>query len=162
MTPSRDMARLATVEVGALSDVGMVSTDSHVMEPDELWQQLPDQLYRELPKIRFGETPAGGTNPIARLEDQKTDGVAAEILFPNYGMALFGVDNVELQQEGFQALQRLAGGVLPDRSVAIDRRAVHFAVRRGGRNRRAAARAELGAEGSDDLAGPRSEMAVHQ
>ncbi len=31
-----------------------------------------------------------------------TDGVAAEILFPNYGMALFGIDDIETQQEAFK------------------------------------------------------------
>ena len=37
-----------------------------------------------------------------RLRDQDTDGVAAEILFPNYGMALFGIDDIETQQESFK------------------------------------------------------------
>ena len=37
-----------------------------------------------------------------RLRDQDADGVAAEVLFPNYGMALFGIDDVETQQESFK------------------------------------------------------------
>jgi len=84
------------------TDLKMVSADSHVMEPEELWQQLPARLREDLPKIRFGETPAGGTDPVERLKDQDIDGVAAEILFPNYAMALFGVENVELQQQAFR------------------------------------------------------------
>ncbi len=44
----------------------------------------------------------GATDPHLRLRDQDTDGVAAEILFPNYGMALFAIDDVETQQESFK------------------------------------------------------------
>src|SRR4051794_33224453 len=86
----------------SLSPLQMVSTDSHVMEPDEIWQALPPRLRERLPQIKFGPTPAGGADPRARLADQDQDGGAAEILFPNYTMALFGVDDVELQQEGFR------------------------------------------------------------
>jgi predicted TIM-barrel fold metal-dependent hydrolase len=80
----------------------MVSADSHVMEPDEVWDELPKALRSKLPVVKFGPTPAGGGDPAARIKDQAEDGVAAEILFPNYGMVLFGVDDVELQQEGFR------------------------------------------------------------
>lgn len=80
----------------------MVSTDSHVMEPDELWAQLPSRLHEKLPKVNFGPTPPGGGDPLARLDVQAEDGIEAEILFPNYGMVLFGVDDIELQREGFR------------------------------------------------------------
>ena len=80
----------------------MVSSDSHVMEPDALWQELPQRLREKLPPIKFAATPPGGGDPTLRRRDQDADGVAAEILFPNYGMALFGVDDVELQREGFR------------------------------------------------------------
>ena len=80
----------------------MVSTDSHVMEPEELWRELPTRLQEHLPKVPFRNSPPGATDPHLRLQDQDTDGVAAEILFPNYGMALFGMDDVETQQESFK------------------------------------------------------------
>jgi uncharacterized protein len=80
----------------------MISTDAHVMEPDELWKELTPRLQAELPKAPFRTCPPGATDPKLRLEDQDTDGVEAEVLFPNYGMALFGIDHVETQQEAFK------------------------------------------------------------
>ncbi len=80
----------------------MISTDAHVMEPDELWLELPKRLQENLPKVPFRNSPPGATDPHLRLADQETDGVEAEILFPNYGMALFGIDDIETQQESFK------------------------------------------------------------
>jgi len=80
----------------------MISTDSHVMEPDELWQQLPPRLRALLPNVPFRNSPPGALKADLRLKDQNNDGVAAEVLFPNYGMALYSVDDVELQQESFK------------------------------------------------------------
>jgi predicted TIM-barrel fold metal-dependent hydrolase len=80
----------------------MISTDAHVMEPDELWKELPARLQEHLPKVAFRNSPPGASDPHLRLLDQETDGVAAEILFPNYGMALFGIDDIGTQQESFK------------------------------------------------------------
>ncbi len=80
----------------------MISTDAHVMEPEELWTDLPKRLQDLLPRVPFRNSPPGATDPHLRLRDQDTDGVAAEILFPNYGMALFGIDDIETQQESFK------------------------------------------------------------
>jgi uncharacterized protein len=80
----------------------LISTDAHVMEPDELWKELPARLQENLPKVPFRNNPPGASDPHLRLKDQDTDGVAAEILFPNYGMALFGIDDVDTQQESFK------------------------------------------------------------
>ena len=80
----------------------MISTDAHVMEPDALWQELPPRLRVNLPKVPFRNSPPGATDPHHRLADQDTDGVEAEVLFPNYGMALFGIDDIETQQESFK------------------------------------------------------------
>ena len=80
----------------------MISTDSHVMEPDEVWQQLTPRLRGNLPKDMFRNVPPGAGNPHLRLRDQDSDGVAAEVLFPNYGMALFALDDIETQQESFK------------------------------------------------------------
>lgn len=80
----------------------MISTDSHVQEPNEVWRELPARLREKLPKVAFRNNPPGASDPDLRLKDQITDGVAAEILFPNYGMALFSLDDVETQQESFK------------------------------------------------------------
>ena len=93
-------AELTDAEIAAMPK--MISTDAHVMEPDALWQELTPRLRENLPKVEFRNSPPGATDPHLRLRDQDTDGVAAEILFPNYGMALFGIDDVETQQESFK------------------------------------------------------------
>ena len=37
----------------------MISTDSHVMEPDELWMELPQNLREHLPNVPFRNSPPG-------------------------------------------------------------------------------------------------------
>ena len=81
---------LSDAQVAAMPQ--MISTDAHVMEPDALWQELTPRLRDHLPKVPFRNCPPGASDPRLRLRDQDTDGVAAEILFPNYGMALFGIE----------------------------------------------------------------------
>ena len=100
--PRRTLVGEELSEEQAAAMPQMISTDSHVMEPDELWQELPTRLRERLPKVPFRNSPPGATDPHLRLRDQDTDGVAAEILFPNYGMALFGVTDLETQQESFK------------------------------------------------------------
>lgn len=80
----------------------MISTDAHVQEPDELWQELPARMRENLPNVKFRNSPPGASDPKLRLMDQDTDGVQAEVLFPNYGMALFGIEDIPTQQESFK------------------------------------------------------------
>jgi predicted TIM-barrel fold metal-dependent hydrolase len=80
----------------------MISTDSHVMEPEELWLEVPERLRGNLPSVKFGVQTPGAGDPALRLKDQAIDGVEAEVLFPNYGMAIFGVDDVETQEVAFR------------------------------------------------------------
>ena len=80
----------------------MISTDSHVMEPDELWLELPERLREHLPNVKFGVQTPGAGDPVQRRKDQLIDGVDAEVLFPNYGMAIFGVEHVETQEAAFR------------------------------------------------------------
>jgi predicted TIM-barrel fold metal-dependent hydrolase len=100
--PRRKLVGEELTEKQAAAMPKMISTDSHVMEPEELWQELPPRLREHLPKVGFRNSPPGATDPHLRLRDQDTDGVAAEVLFPNYGMALFGIDDIETQQESFK------------------------------------------------------------
>lgn len=90
---------LSAAQLGAIPR--MISTDSHVQEPEELWRELPKRMQDILPKVPFRNNPPGATDPELRVKDQDTDGVAAEILFPNYGMALFSIEDVETQQTSF-------------------------------------------------------------
>jgi uncharacterized protein len=81
----------------------MISSDTHVMEPLDLWDQLPERLKKNIPVLNFGGArPAGSGDPVARVVDQDTDGVGADIIFPNYGMGLFGIDDPETQFEAMR------------------------------------------------------------
>jgi predicted TIM-barrel fold metal-dependent hydrolase len=85
----------------------LISADSHVMEPSSVWQQLPSPFRETVQEMvgRVGfnprEMPEGAGDPHARLLDQKRDGVAAEILFPNDGMGIFGLEDGATQHAAF-------------------------------------------------------------
>ena len=107
----RSLAGVANLDAAARAALEalppLISADSHVMEPDAVWQGLPPRLleiFREATKnVNFGGgLPAGSSDPRARLADQRTDGVQAEVLFPNDGMAVFGIEDVETQQAAFK------------------------------------------------------------
>ncbi|MCC2097704.1 MAG: amidohydrolase family protein [Hyphomicrobiales bacterium] len=101
---SRSLGALPVLDEAARAAMpGLISTDSHVAEPDDLWKRnLPERLARNIPTVKIGLPLPGATDPRARLVDQDRDGLAAEVLFPNNGMALFGLDDVETQVEGFR------------------------------------------------------------
>ena len=103
------------------SDYKLISSDSHILEPPDLWTDRVPAKYRDRaprmtrleqgdawildgvpdpigfgmnavagkqpedvgPFIRYEDTPPGGHDPAARLEEQDLDGVAAEILYPS-------------------------------------------------------------------------------
>ena len=95
----------------------MVSTDGHVQEPSDLWATRIDRKFRErlpgvevaadgkryqktegfrplrLRNVRFdgedGLRNGAGATPAQRLEDLALDGVDAEVLFPNKGLAIW-------------------------------------------------------------------------
>ncbi len=101
---SRSLGDLPILDEAARAAMpGLISTDSHVAEPDDLWKQnLPERLSKNIPRVKIGLPIPGATDPKARIADQDRDGLAAEVLFPNNGMALFGLDDVETQVEGFR------------------------------------------------------------
>ena len=100
----------------------MVSTDGHVQEPGDLWAMRIDKRFRErlpgvvevggkpyrttegmrpmrLRNIRFdgedGLRQRAGKTPEERIEDLALDGVDAEILFPNRGLANWATQDAE-------------------------------------------------------------------
>ncbi len=85
----------------------LISSDSHVMEPSWVWEQLPSP-HRETVQEMIGRVgfkpsslPVGAGDSQARLADQERDGVQAEILFPNDGMGIFGLDDGATQAAAF-------------------------------------------------------------
>jgi uncharacterized protein len=88
---------------------GLVSTDSHVMEPHALWKEVAaphrETVHAWLDGVGFRahDLPAGASDPHARLLDQQRDGVVAEVLFPNDGMTVFGLPDGPAQHAAFVA-----------------------------------------------------------
>ncbi|HJX11872.1 MAG TPA: hypothetical protein VJ733_15415, partial [Candidatus Binatia bacterium] len=59
----------------------IVSSDSHIMEPEDLWlKNLTPSLRAKFPKYPVRNSPGekpGGWNPRARLDEMAVDGVSA-------------------------------------------------------------------------------------
>jgi predicted TIM-barrel fold metal-dependent hydrolase len=74
----------------------LFSADSHVIESLALWDGL-------LPESFWGSTlpgryPTGDSDPTARVPAMELDGVVGEILYPTFGLPLFGIEDAGLQE----------------------------------------------------------------
>jgi predicted TIM-barrel fold metal-dependent hydrolase len=106
-----------TARPGQANKYFMVSTDCHANEPADLWAKRIEPEYRErLPRVITdekgvkwriseghrpdrlrlsdleGEDKArneAGADPVKRLEDHDRDGIDAEVIFPNKGLAMW-------------------------------------------------------------------------
>lgn len=103
-TVASDIARPA-----AATKELLISADSHVMEPHDLWEtRLPAQFKEAAPKFpapKVGEgfqAHPGGQDPHARLKEMIQDGVSAEVLYPTLGLSLFGMEDARLQEACFR------------------------------------------------------------
>src|SRR5687768_7864282 len=84
----------------------IISSDSHIMEPPDLWEaNLTPSLKTKFPKFpprnTAGEKP-GGHDPRARLDEMAVDGVSAEVLYATHGLRLYALEDAELQETCFQ------------------------------------------------------------
>lgn len=99
-----------------LGDMLLISADSHVSEPEDLWQtRLPVNLRDRapmFPKRRIGapnsastlnESRPGGTDPTFRVGEMAQDGVSAEVLYPTLGLRLYAQEDAGLQEACFRA-----------------------------------------------------------
>ena len=99
-----------------VSDLLLISADSHVSEPEDLWStRLPANLRDQAPtfprrRTGAGNTQAtlnvsrpGGTDPNFRVGEMAQDGVSAEVLFPTLGLRLYAQEDATLQEACFQA-----------------------------------------------------------
>ena len=90
----------------------IISADSHVMEPPELWiERLPAEFRDVAPRFAPRKTAEeaktdqgrpGGHDPLARITEMAADGVSAEVLYPTLGLRLFGLDDARLQEACFR------------------------------------------------------------
>lgn len=93
----------------ARTDELLISADSHVMEPHDLWaERLPRELREQAPQYpapKVGEgfqAHPGGQDPHARLREMAQDGVSAEVIYPTLGLNQFGLDDARLQEACFR------------------------------------------------------------
>lgn len=106
MTIEEMSARYATDEMkeaGKKVPEFIVSSDGHVDEPLDLFDELPEEIRDKInrPKIMLEHRPKGGTDPILRLDDMKLDGLSAEVLYPTFSLALFSHEQ-EVQEAAFR------------------------------------------------------------
>jgi predicted TIM-barrel fold metal-dependent hydrolase len=87
----------------------LISADSHVMEPHDLWEtRLPAAMSAEAPRFpapKVGEGfqgQPGGHDPHARLEEMSVDNVSVEVLYPTLTLSLFDLDDARLQEAFFR------------------------------------------------------------
>ena len=98
-----------------LSETLLISADSHVTEPEDLWQtRLPAALRDRAPQFparrqgaghsegTLNESRPGGADPDLRLGEMSQDGVSAEVLFPTLGLRLFAMEDARLQEACFR------------------------------------------------------------
>ena len=82
----------------------IISADSHIDEPLDLWSNLSNDLKKHLPqRLPFpeGTRPLGGVDPKIRIEHMDLDGVAAEIIYPTATLRLFAKPR-EVQEVTFR------------------------------------------------------------
>ncbi|MGH9782635.1 MAG: amidohydrolase family protein [Terriglobia bacterium] len=115
-TPRRKQG-VATMSVAAVSVPGstqvdnelLISADSHVMEPTDLWMtRLPSALRDQAPRYperRVGEglqRHAGGWDGHERVKEMAVDGVSGEVLYTSLGMVQFRLEDARLQEACFR------------------------------------------------------------
>ena len=86
-------------------DTLLISADSHVIEPEDLWSKRLPPAFREqapqYPKHAFAVHP-GGHDPVERIKAMAEDGVSAEVLYPSLTMDQFGLTDAQLQEACFR------------------------------------------------------------
>jgi predicted TIM-barrel fold metal-dependent hydrolase len=99
----------------------LISADSHVIEPVELWDGL-------IPVTWWGGLPAemrkhpGGSDPYARTAEMDVDGVSAEVLYPSLALRLFADEDPGHQAACFHRYNQWLVdycGAAPDRLAGI-------------------------------------------
>ena len=79
----------------------LISADSHVIEPEGLWQKnLPPAFQDRAPAFggrRRGDSP-GAMEKTERVNEMAADGVSAEVLYPTHGLRALSLDDPDLEE----------------------------------------------------------------
>ena len=95
---------MATPAPGSAEPDYLISSDSHVLEPIDLWSsRLPAHLRDQAPVLPSRrEDKPGATDPSDRLAVMQRDGVSMEVLFPTYGLLHYGIEDPTVQEACFR------------------------------------------------------------
>ena len=106
-------------------DEVLISADSHVLEPPDLWQtRLPASLRDNAPvyaPLQVGATHQahpGGWDPKERIKEMAADGVSGEVLYPSFPLDQYSIKEPALQEACFKVYN---DWILDYCSVAPDR-----------------------------------------
>src|SRR5215211_5974791 len=142
----RLMAIVDMLDTGKTLDISgelLISADSHVTEPGDLWKTgLPASLRDDAPifadRRREGAAAhsaatmeaarPGGWDPTCRVKEMAEDGVSGEVLFPTLALRLYSLENAALQEECFRLYNDWIAEYCreaPDRLFAIGTVAVY-------------------------------------
>lgn len=100
---ARNIEQIYVDKAAALPEL-LVSSDSHIDEPADLWDELPADLRDVLPPIpkwTADKRPEGGLNPKIRIEHMDLDAVAAEVLYPTTTLRAFNKPQ-KAQEQAFR------------------------------------------------------------
>src|SRR5687767_7828250 len=107
----------------------LISADSHVMEPHDLWAKALSARFGDqvpsfpAPKVGEGaQAHPGGWDPNERIKEMSVDGVSAEVLYPTLALRLFGLEDASLQTECFRVYNDWLidyCGAAPDRLLGV-------------------------------------------
>lgn len=85
----------------------IISADSHVHEPPDVWLQVPQQYRERAAQIgqqsNLAKGKPGGMDPKERVKEMEVDGVTAEVLYPTTGIRLYDIDDPPYQEALFRA-----------------------------------------------------------
>ena len=85
----------------AVIDEVLISSDSHVIEPEGLWKkQLPKAFQDRAPGFggqRPNDSPGGAMDKNKRVAEMAADGVSAEVLYPTHGLKCLSFEDPELE-----------------------------------------------------------------
>jgi predicted TIM-barrel fold metal-dependent hydrolase len=84
----------------------IISADSHVIEPNDLWtERLPARFKEQAPKYAkrtVFEAHDGGKDPVRRVKEMAMDGVSCEVLYASLALNQFALTDAELQEACFR------------------------------------------------------------
>ena len=107
-------------ETNTVIDEVLISSDSHVIEPEGLWKkQLPKAFQERAPDFggqRPNDTPGGAQDKNKRVSEMAADGVSAEVLYPTHGLGVLEPRRSRAGGGLLPGLQRLAHRLLQRRA----------------------------------------------